>query len=68
MEMMEGEQLPCLLQRDHPSHDWRPQAGQQKDSACSRNQVLCESDWFGGFRRKVGDPEADQSDAEPTPE
>ena len=65
---MEREQPPRLLQRNQSSDDWRPQARKQEDSACGGNQVLCESDWLRRFRRKVGDPAADQSDAEATSE
>jgi len=65
---MENQRLPHLLQSNQPCDDWRPQARQQKDAARKRRQILCESDWFRRFRRKTGDPEVDQSDAEATPE
>jgi hypothetical protein len=60
--------LPRLRQSNQPRHDWRPQARKQKDAARSRKQVLYEGDRFRSFRRKAGDSEVDQSDAEATPE
>jgi len=65
---MENQHLPRLFQSNQSSHDWRPQAREQKEGARSRKQVLCEGDQFRRFRRKTGDPEVDQSDAEATPE
>jgi hypothetical protein len=65
---MERQHLPRLLKSNQRSHNWCPQARKQKDAARSRKQVLCESDRFETFRRKTGDPEVDQSDAEATPE
>ena len=62
--VMEREQLQCLFQCNQRSYYWSPEAREQEDSACGRNQGLCESDWFGRFRREIGGPEADQSDAE----
>jgi hypothetical protein len=68
MGIMEREQFPRLLQSNQRSHDRRPQATEQEDSACGSNQVLCEADLFDRLRRKICDPEADQSDSEATSE